>query len=447
MEIGGKVGRSLYHHLPVVLQNAAVTARSCRQLWRKFGYVGGHPQSPPAKPTGDPAVWLSELLATARADCPYYADTLPRSLPMAERTSVEEILLRLPIVPKEVFRREAPSFLSRKAGKKNSQPFRTSGSTGTPIEGLISRKDLRDRYCAIWRWFAPFGMSPRKRWARFLGADITAGPAAGVARRDLLNNHLFLSVYHMSEATVAQYADILRAYRPEILEGYPSAIATLARLMLATGQGRMQIPAIFVTAETLLRDQRDVIEEAFGARPFDYYGSSELAPVLADGADGFKYLLPETGLIEILGPDDQPVRRGQIGRMVVTSFHSHFMPLIRYDIGDLARYADGGPTRLIVSEIAGRMEDVIQGPDGRYVGRLSTALKALPKTVQMAQCRVSSSRVRVLYVSRMKIPDREFAPFIQSIRDKVGETSVVVEKVDDILPGPRGKRLAVLREG
>jgi len=65
----------------------------------------------------------------------------------------------------------------------------------------------------------------------------------------------------------------------------------------------------------------------------------------------------------------------------------------------------------------------------------------------MAQCRVSPSRVRILYVSRTKIPDREFAPFVRSLRDKVGQTTVVVEKVDAIQPGPRGKRLAVLREG
>lgn len=437
----------LYHRLPVPLQNAAVTVRSCRQLWRKFGFVAGYPQSPPTRPAGNPVIWLRELLETARRDCPYYADTLPASRRILAGSSVEEILSRLPIVPKEVFRREAQSFLSRRAGKRNCQPFKTSGSTGTPIEGVIARKDLRDRYCAIWRWFAPLGMDPRKRWARFLGADITTGAHAGVSRRDVINGHLFLSVYHLSEATISQYADLLRAYRPDILEGYPSAIATLARLMLATGQDRMRVPAIFVTAETLLPEQSDVVEEAFGTRPWDYYGSSEFAPVLADGADGLKHLLPETGVIEVLDADDRPVAPGRTGRMVVTSFHSHFMPLIRYDIGDLARYVSGDPAGLIVSEIAGRVDDVIQGPDGRYVGRLSTALKTLPRSVQMAQCRVSPSRVRILYVSRTKIPDREFAPFVQSLRDKVGQTAVVVEKVDAIQPGPRGKRLAVLREG
>lgn len=436
----------LYRHLPVPLQNAAVTARNCRQLWRKFGYLRGYAQSPPAKPAGNPVLWLNDLLQAARADCPYYTDTLPSSLAITEHTSVEDILCRLPIVPKEVFRTEAKSFLSRRAGKGNSQPFKTSGSTGTPIQGVISRKDLRDRYCAIWRWFEPFGMSPGKRWARFLGADITTGPQTGVSRHDLINNHLFLSVYHMSEATVAQYADILRTYRPDILEGYPSAVATLAQLMMATGQNSMKIPAVFVTAETLLPDQKDVIEKAFGVRPLDYYGSSEFAPVLADGADGLKHLLPETGLIEVLDAADRPVKGGEIGRMVVTSFHSHFMPLIRYDIGDLARYVDGGPATLTVSEIVGRLDDVITGPDGRYVGRLSTALKTLPQTVQMAQCLVSSSRVRVLYVAKRKIPAQEFGPFVRSLRDKVGDTSVVFEKVDDLLPGPRGKRPAVLRE-
>ena len=253
------MARGLYHRLPMPLQNVAVTVRSCRQLWRKFGYLYGHPSSPPAKPSGSPALWLRELIASARADCPYYTDTLPQSLPATEHVPVEEILCRLPIVDKEVFRREARSFVSRKAKKGNSQPFKTSGSTGTPIHGVISRKDLRDRYCAIWRWFEPFGISPRKRWARFLGLDITAGADTGISRRDLINDHLFLSVYHLSETTVAQYADTLRAYRLDILEGYPSAVATLARLMLAAGQNPIRIPAICVTAETLLSDQKDIV--------------------------------------------------------------------------------------------------------------------------------------------------------------------------------------------
>lgn len=436
----------LYHRLPVSLQNAAVTARNCRQLWRKFGYLYGRPSSPPAKPSGSPSIWLRELIESARANCPYYADTLPHSLPVTEHAPVEEILCRLPIVDKEVFRREARSFLSRKARRANSQPFKTSGSTGTPITGVISRKDLRDRYCAIWRWFEPFGISPGRRWARFLGADITTGLQEGISRRDLINHHLFLSVYHLSEATVVQYVEALRTFQPEILDGYPSAIAALGRLMLAAGLRPMRIPAICVTAETLLPDQRDVIEQAFGVRPLDYYGSSEFAPVLADGDDGLKHLLPETGLVEILDAENRPVKRGEIGRLVVTSFHSHFMPLIRYDIGDLARYADGESSTLTVSEIVGRLDDVIVGPDGRYVGRLSTAMKTLPHTVQMAQCVVSSSRVRVLYVSRREIPHREFDPFVRSIRDKVGSMSVVFEKVHDISPGPRGKRTAVLRE-
>ncbi len=436
-----------YLKLPRSIQNVAITIRNCRQLWRKYGYIRGFAKSPPPKPNGKPIYWLCCLLENAKRSCPYYADVLPPIPKVTPDTPVEEVLHRISILSKQLFKKEAKSFISRKANRFNSQPFKTSGSTGTPIRGVISLKDLRARYTAIWRWFAPFGMCPAKRWARFIGADITADTNKGIARRDLINNHLFLSVYHLSEQSVNYYVEALRCFKPEILEGYPSAVAILARLMLSAGYDQLKIPAIFVTAETLLTEQVNVIERAFGTQPIDYYASNEFfTPLIAQGADGLMHLAPETGLVEVLGPEDRPVRAGEIGRMVVTSFHSNFMPLIRYDIGDLARVVSGGPSNLIVSEIVGRIDDMVLGSDGRHVGRLSTALKKLPHSVEMAQCRIKNSEVRLLYVASVILSETEFKPFVQSIRAKLGPVKVMFEKVNDIPVGPRGKRRSVIRK-
>jgi len=155
LEVSEEMTFGLYHRLPVSLQNVAVTARNCRQLWRKFGYLYGHPSSPPAQPSGSPALRLRELIESARANCPYYADTLPQSLPVSEHTPAEEILCRLPIVDKEVFRREARSLPVAKGAESKQPTLQDQRIDRTPITGVISRKDLRDRYCAIWRWSSP----------------------------------------------------------------------------------------------------------------------------------------------------------------------------------------------------------------------------------------------------------------------------------------------------
>jgi len=440
MELG------LYHSMPVQLQNLAVTYMNCRQLWRKFGYFKGGSEKVPPKMPGEPILWLRAFLEYARQNSVYYRDVLPSVTDTPEGDGVASVLKDIPILSKTILRTATKSIISRQSHPFNSQPFRTSGSTGAPIRGVISLRDLRARYTAIWRSFAPFGMCPSRRWARFVGLDITQRPERGIFRKDFINDHLFLSVYHLSKSSIRDYVCALKRFGAEILEGYPSAIATLARLIVEAGESNLRIPAIFVTAETLLPEQAEVIKRGLGTRPMNYYASSEFSPLLAEKADGLMHLVPETGLVEVLNQRNEAVRAGEIGRMVVTSFHSHFTPLIRYDIGDMARVAAGGPSDLVVSELLGRIDDVVVTPDGRYVGRLSTAMKKLPQTVEIAQCRVKGSHVRVLYVARSAIARTEFNSFAASMHQKMGPVHLTFERVTDIPLGSRGKRQTLIQE-
>ena len=79
------------------------------------------------------------------------------------------------------------------------------------------------------------------------------------------------------------------------------------------------------------------IESAWGASIYSTYGVTELANSLCEcdaGAGG--HLHEEQLHLEILDDDGRPVKDGEIGEVVATTFGVEAMPLIRYRTGDCA---------------------------------------------------------------------------------------------------------------
>ncbi|MCG8462410.1 MAG: hypothetical protein MI919_39505, partial [Holophagales bacterium] len=113
----------------------------------------------------------------------------------------------------------------------------------------------------------------------------------------------------------------------------------------------------------------------FGARVLDYYGAGGEGVHLAGQTceSGDRYLLhPENALVEFLGPEG-PVAPGELGRIVVTQFHNEAMPLVRYELGDLAVPAPeearcpSGRTLPLMERLEGRVPDLIVVPDGSFL--------------------------------------------------------------------------------
>ena len=78
-------------------------------------------------------------------------------------------------------------------------------------------------------------------------------------------------------------------------------------------------------------------------------------------------------MFEILD-EDGPAPPGQPGRIVVTQLHNDAMPLVRYELGDLAVAAPPGAvctcgrTLPMLERLEGRVPDLISVPDGNLPG-------------------------------------------------------------------------------
>jgi phenylacetate-CoA ligase len=76
----------------------------------------------------------------------------------------------------------------------------------------------------------------------------------------------------------------------------------------------------------------------------------------------YHHLAEDYNYFEIIDEDNNPVYKNNIGRLVVSALHKHNYPILRYLIGDSARFVDkncpcGSHDRII--EYKGRWDDII----------------------------------------------------------------------------------------
>ena len=98
-----------------------------------------------------------------------------------------------------------------------------------------------------------------------------------------------------------------REFRPAVLDGYPSSLYVMAKLLLNRGE-RLPLRAAITSSETLYDFQREAIESAFDCRVFDYYAAAERV-IFSVECDHHRWhhLCEEYGLTELLDESDQPV--------------------------------------------------------------------------------------------------------------------------------------------
>lgn len=190
----------------------------------------------------------------------------------------------------------------------------------------------------------------------------------------------------------------------------------------------MNVKVVMVTAEKLNDYQRENIEDYFGCKVFDYYGSTEQSVYIYKPTTSNSYFVSNvTGYVEVRKEDGTLAHRGEEGQILITSFTSHFTPLVRYEIGDRCVVKDvfqleDGSLQYEISEIIGRNEESFATKDGRIVSRFSLVLKFLPYTVKAAQLFLSekSDVIVVKYRAEKDMSLADFDAFVKKMNHFVG---------------------------
>jgi len=330
----------------------------------------------------------------------------------------------------------------------------TSGTTGTPLAVEWDKKSLEANFVLLNRYYRMIGLPSRFKTARFSGRIIvhpqTKKPPFWVL--NFPERQLFMSTYHMSNVNLPYYVSKLNAFRPHLLEGYPSALHILARYMLDRDVRLDYTPtAVSTTAETLGEQQAEDIKQAFRCSLYDQYASSEGSPFISQCRYGHYHVHTDTGIIETLDKTkiDTDLYKAE---MVVTSFRNLKTPLIRYRIGDSVLVKEEeilcscGLPFPIVFGIFGRNDDILFTRERGYVGRLGTSFKGLHGIVCAKIVQTDMDHVVLYLVPGKSYHDEIGEQLLHNLHDRLGsDIEIVLNLVDQLPMNKNGKIKTVER--
>lgn len=329
---------------------------------------------------------------------------------------------------------------------------RTSGSTGSPMTFYRSFEQdswfwaLRFR---IWSWagyhpgdpYLTINLNPRSAWKKRL--------------QDVLFRCSYLT-FNADNQDSRRIVECLQRSRIPHLNGFSSSLYVLARYMADHDIGNPGVIGVTATGDTLFPAYREALESVFGVRVLDYYGAGgegvHLASQCMESRSRY-HLHPENALVEILGPEG-PVPPGTLGRVVVTQFDNDAMPLIRYELGDVAAAASPdvtcscGRTLPMLERVEGRIPDLIVAPDGSFLVMhfFVVLFKNLQSVRHYQVVQAQRDRLRVRLVAR---PEARRQEIETTIRREVsaatrGSLATDFEWVEEIPLSGNGKRRLVI---
>lgn len=246
--------------------------------------------------------------------------------------------------------------------------------------------------------------------------------------------------------------DIVRALhqlRPTVVSGYPGVLARIAQTISSDELRLLQLRFVSTGGEVLTPLMRQQIQDGFSAPVYDTYGSIEFNLLAWECRATGEYHSCDDGLIMEVLRDGTPVEEGERGEVVGTDLHSFAMPLIRYQLGDVATKGSqtcrcGQPFSTIRS-IQGRMIDYFVLPGNRVVHPYEFGITEIGVTrspwireFQVTQQRLDSIVMRV--VPFHKPSTRELAELVQPIAKLVGpDVQFRVDLVSEIPMDANGK--------
>ena len=173
---------------------------------------------------------------------------------------------------------------------------------------------------------------------------------------------------YASNRSALEHAAWLMEQRPIYLKATSYRAAEIAELLVSQGK-KLPLHHIISQYERVTPHQREVCRKAFcGAKIIDRYSCEETGWLaLQCPKHEHLHVMAGTTIIEIVDGNLKPCPIGVPGRVLVTNMQSYAMPIIRYDIGDIAEWGeecDCGIKLPVISRLWGRKRNLIMVPDG-----------------------------------------------------------------------------------
>lgn len=405
---------------------------------------------------------LAHILRHAARTVPFYKGLID---PEITTEGVFDVLASLPIITKKDLNTQLDLFKSSEPGKGVYQNS-TGGSTGEPL------RILQDGTYSDWMTGAKYlfynwaGWEEGCRILKIWGSqrDVLGQTETLKAKTSSkLRNVKVLDAYQISPDDVKRYLYEIESYKPSVLECYVDSAYVVAReVMLRKINLMHRVNGVLVSAGSLYPEVESVISKAFHAPVVNRYGCREAGDIACTCPNGHIHVNPFTHFVEILDKNDKTLEEGT-GRVILTLLTNQTMPLIRYEIGDLATVSKReklcrcGRDWQTLDRVDGRESGVFYKKDGTIISPLFFAMtigvyynNGLFKQYQIVQEDYDRITIKLVLMEGLQQPikktvqdslDRIKSDFIEALGKEI-KVDFVFEKAID--PLPSGKYLYAL---
>jgi phenylacetate-CoA ligase len=433
------------------LRGTLLVAANLPQQWRL-------PYLPPEELYAIRDERVRQIVRYAAETVPFYRDFFasqgidPREI----RTAGD--LERLPLIDRQVVRSQPERFISTSRWGREAVPFKTSGTTTLPQtiyhdkRSILLDSAFNERSRQVRRKLLGTVLGLRSMIiARSAGTIHRVRSAQRTARLNLgLGQRMSVPISEPLDNVVAA----INAYRPHVINGYGSYLEMLFRTVKARGI-EMHLPRLIgYSADSMTEPGKRLIEEEFGIPVLSGYTAVEAFKIgfTCEERTGL-HLHDDLTHVRIVGPSGENLPIGHKGRVVISNLVNRGTVLLNYQMNDLASLLSEqcpcGRTLRLLSDLEGRVEDIITLADGRLVDPRSvySALVGLDALLQYQLIQHEPARFELRLAAVDQGTFQALSPAaVASLQRLLGQSASIeaVYYADRLPTGPGDKFRAVI---
>lgn len=375
---------------------------------------------------------LKELCVFAYENTMYYRDVFDKvHFDPYNFKTIQEFTSKVPVLTKDTVLEHYDEINVQNI--TGDYPASTGGSTGKRLVVNNSQECFYKENAFACHHYKKIGYDYKKSKVAYVG-----GLGKTLVSASPLYNMMRYNSKLINKDTVQDVIKSMNKFRPNYIQGLPSAIYFLCRLIRESNEKlSFTLDGVIFASENIYPEQRKFVEETFGCKALAHYGQTErvnFAEEIIGSSDIPEYWFnPLYGLTEIDSSDGNTI--------IGTGFINKKMPLLRYkndDVAELVRSTEIGN----VYHIEGHRTAAMIGKNGERISPASFAhmesLLDLADKFQFVQN--IPGEITVNLIPKRTLSNEE----LEKIREEfermfMGKMKVFVETVEHVEVTARGK--------
>jgi phenylacetate-CoA ligase len=369
---------------------------------------------------------LVELIDHAYRTTPFWKERLEQSGRTPERVRSWDDFRSIPLLTKGDLRAHREEMISEPYRRASLHHRKTSGSTGVSVHVVVDDPAQQFQRACTLRSDEWSGWRLGERVAAVWGnPEYLKRGWRGRLRNALLDRAMYLDTLKMDEAAMDRFVSQLRRRPPSLLFGHAHSLYLLADFLCDRGGEPIRPRGIISSAMVLHDWERRVIEQQFGCAVTNRYGCEEVSLIACECEkhDGL-HVNADAIYLEVLRCDGTPALPGEAGMVVVTDLTNRAMPIIRYQVGDMAvaseRRCPCGRGLPLLDRVEGRIADYVLTPRGELISGISLTENFAVMVPGVAQWQIVQEEIDRFLFRIVRGPDFSDRS-LQVIRELVAE--------------------------